>query len=128
MGVADLSLLALLATAILFSIIELGLSAYIVDITDNSFFGTNDRYAFTLFCSIWTILVAGFLLAFPFAHRNSSIHSAHHEHWLAPLTIALNAVTMIFWLACFAALADLYHGFNPIGVAGAQLAFAVILW
>ena len=35
---------------------------------------------------------------------------------------------MLFWLAAFAALADLYNGFSPEGVVGAQLAFAVMLW
>lgn len=50
------------------------------------------------------------------------------ERWFTPTTIALNAVTMIFWLAGFAADADLYNGFSPRGTAGALLAFAVMLW
>ena len=130
MGIIDLSLLGLYATALLFSIIELGISAYIVDVTSRNYYGTSDIYSYTLFCSIWTILVAGFLVAFPIVSRRggNSIQSANHERWMAPLTIALNALTMIFWLAAFAALADRYNGFSPGGVAGAQLAFAVMLW
>jgi Membrane-associating domain len=125
MGLIDLSLFGLYATALLFSVIELGISGYIVDVTSNEFYRTNDRYAFALFCSIWTLLAAGFLVVFPLISRRRDRGS---ERWVSPLTLALNALTMIFWLACFAALADLYHGFNPQGVAGAQLAFAVMLW
>lgn len=129
MGLVDLTLLGLYATALVFSIIELGLSAYIVDVTSNAYYGTNSRYGFALFCSIWTILVAGFLFAFPLlSRRGNSVQGSHHERWMAPLTLALNALTMLFWLACFAALADLYNGFSPRDVAGAQLAFAVMLW
>ena len=129
MGLVDLSLFALYLTALLFSVIELGLSGYIVDVTSNSYYSTNSRYAFALFCSIWTLLVAGFLVAFPFLSRRggNSIQSSHHERWMAPVTITLNALTFIFWLACFSSLADMYFR-SPRGVAGAQLAFAVMLW
>ena len=47
MGHVDLALTSLYATGLLFSIIELGLSAYIVDVaTDYSYFGVNGRYSF----------------------------------------------------------------------------------
>jgi Membrane-associating domain len=130
MGLLDLSLLALYGAALLFAVIELGLSADIVDVTSYGYYGTNERYSFALFCSVWTILVAGFLLVFPFVSKRggNTIQSSHQERWMAPLTIALNGLTMIFWLACFAALADLYNGFSATGLAGAQLAFAVMLW
>lgn len=130
MAFTDLALFGLYATALVFSIIELGLSAYIVDVTSSEFYSTNSRYTFTLFCSVWTIVVTAFLLAFPFLSRRggNSIQSANHERFMAPLTISLNGLTFIFWLASFAALADLYNGFSPRGVTGAQLAFAVMLW
>lgn len=129
MALTDLSLLVLYATAIVFAIIELGLSAYAVDVTDDRWIGS-DRYAYALFCSLWTLIVAGFLLVFPFLaqRRGNNIQSANSERWMAPLTLALNAVTMIFWLACFAAIADLYAGSVIRDVPAAALAFAVMEW
>lgn len=129
MGIVDLAVLALLATAVVFSIIELGLSAHAVDVTSDFYYKTNDRYSYLVFCSVWTLLVTAFLIAFPFvSRRNSSNQAAHHERWLTPLTLVLNTVTMIFWLAGFAALADLYGDYSPHGEPGALLAFAVMLW
>jgi len=124
MGLTDLSILVLLATGLVFSIIELGLSAWAVDVTPDGN-EANDRFGFLVFCSVWTIFVTAFLIAFPIYGTASR---GDVERWYSPLTIALNAVTMIFWLAGFAADADLYNGYNPRGTAGALLAFAVMLW
>lgn len=124
MSLTDLSILVLLATALVWSIIELGLSAWAVDVTPDGN-EANDRFSFLVFCSVWTILVTAFLIAFPYLSRRSK---GDEERWLSPLTIALNAVTMVFWLAGFAADADLYNGYNPRGTAGALLAFAIMLW
>lgn len=124
MGLTDLSILVLLCTAFVFSIIELGLSAWAVNVTPSGYIA-NDRFGFLVFCSVWTILVTAFLIAFPYFGTRSR---GDVERWFTPTTIALNAVTMIFWLAGFAADADLYNGFSPRGTAGALLAFAVMLW
>jgi len=122
MGLTDLVLLVLLCTALVFSIIELGLSADAVDLSIGASVA-HDRFSFIVFCSVWTLLLASFFIFFPyFSLRRDT------ERLLAPLNIALNAVTMIFWLAGFAAVADLFGGGNPQGVAGALLAFAVMLW
>jgi hypothetical protein len=119
---------ALLGTAFIFSIIELGLSAYIVSLTSTRYY-SNSVYNYQLFASIWSLLVTSFFLAWPYLiHSRSSIAKNNNERWLAPLTLALNFVTMVFWLAAFASLADLYNGYNPQDEAGAQLAFAVMLW
>lgn len=124
MGLTDLSILALLGTALVFSIIELGLSAWAVDVTPSGS-EANGRFGFLVFCSVWTIFVTGFLIAFPYFGTPSR---GDVERWYSPLTIALNLGTMIFWLSGFAADADLYNGYNPRGTAGALLAFAVMLW
>ena len=123
-----LILLALLVTSLVFTIVELGLSAYLVHVTASPYY-SNSVYDYLLFCAIWTLLVTAFLLSFPFVGRGKSSIAKHgSERWLAPVTLALNFVTMIIWLAAFASLADMYNGYNPQGVSGAQLAFAVMLW
>jgi hypothetical protein len=129
MALTDLAILGLYATALVFAIIELGLSAHLTDITFRGS-GANDRFGYTVFCSLWTMLVAGFLLVFPILSRRSgnSIQSSHQERWMAPLTITLNSLSMIFWLASFSAIADLYNGVDVDGELAAVLAFAVIEW
>lgn len=151
MVVTDLVTLVLLGTAAVFAIIELGLSAYIVSLGservytyyDPNYAGTGyggyqygTRRAtapaevdFLLFCSLWTLLVTPALIIFPIIWRTKANVGGRDKHTIfGPLTLALNAVTMIFWLAGFAALANLYGGGNPQGIAGALLAFAVMLW
>ena len=131
MGVkaVDNSLWALYGSAVVLSIVELGLSAFIVNALA---YCSGYRYAFALACSIWTFLAAGFLLAFPFVQRKGgfSAPSAHHERFLTPLTIALNGITMVLWLACLAVLVqpNSCRGFFPIGFSFALFAFAVVLW
>jgi hypothetical protein len=129
MALTDLAILGLYATALVFAIIELGLSAHLTDITIDET-SAHDRFGYTVFCSLWTMLVAGFLLVFPMLSRRggNSIQSSHQERWMAPLTLALNSLTMIFWLASFAAIADLYNGVRVTGELAAVLAFAVIEW
>ncbi len=124
----DLPIFVLLITSLIFSIIELGLSAYIVSLTSSRLY-SNSVYDYLLFCSIWSLLVTGFLLIWSYlARARSPITKNSSENWLAPVTLALNFITMIFWLAAFASLANMYGGYNPQNQAGAQLAFAVMLW
>ena len=134
MLVVDIAILALLGTALVFSIIELGLSAYVVSLTDRSYnygYGTYrtetpGEYAFLLFDSLWTLLVVGVLAALDFFGARRGGVSRPYP-WLGWATLALNFLTWVFWLAGFAALAAFFGG-NPRGVGGALLAFAVMLW
>ena len=127
MHLVDTSIFGLLAAGLITSIIELGLSADIVHIFDGYYWWGVDSTAesrsdFLLFCSIWSILVTVLLLLIPLLGRNVHGHSL-----TSPVTLVLTALTMIFWLAGFAAFANLFVG-APTGTAGATLAFAVIAW
>lgn len=156
----DVSLFILLTVALVFSIIELGLSAdavsqgtehgtYFADGAGGFYYGLarggpSSIASFLLFASLWSCIVSGVLLGLPFVQRRralsqnasastaggASSSSYARQYWLEILTLTLNAVTMIFWLAGFADLANLddAYGGNPQGVAGALLAFAVLLW
>lgn len=152
----DLVFLPLLATALVFAIIELGLSAYTDSIATQAvevesydpcyagcgyggydFNGETEpgdapgSVKYLVFASVWTMLITPALAILPMlGHRYNKFwidSSGNPAAWVAPLTLALNAVTMIFWLAGFAALANLFGGTAPQGIAGALLAFAVML-
>jgi hypothetical protein len=124
----DIIIFALLVAALVFTIIELGLSAYVINIT-LSLYVSISTYNYLLFCSLWSFLVTGFLLVWvSLARGKSPVAKTSSEKWLGPVTLALNFLTAVFWLAAFTSLADVYNGYNVEGVLGAQLAFAVLLW
>lgn len=130
MGITDLAILGLMATILVFSIIELGLSAYAVSVTDGTYYGyrrhTPGEYAFLLFNSLWTLLVVGALAVLDFLSGRKGGISRPYP-WLGWATLGLTFITWVFWLAGFSALAAFFGG-NPQGTAGALLAFAVMLW
>jgi hypothetical protein len=130
MPFVDLAILGLLGTILVFSIIELGLSAWAVSVTDGTYYGRRydspGEFGFLLFASLWTLLVVGVLTVLEFlGGRKGGV--SHRFSWLGWATLATNFVTWVFWLAGFSALAAFYGG-NPRGAAGALLAFAVMLW
>lgn len=129
MPFVDLAILGLLATILVFGVIELGLSAYAVSVTDGNRYWRGDapgEYGFLLFASLWTLIVVGVLATLEFfGGRKGGV--SHRYSWLGWATLAVNFVTWVFWLAGFSALAA-YYGGNPRGTAGALLAFAVMLW
>lgn len=127
MHLVDTCIFGLLVAGLITSIIELGLSADIVSLFDGYDYWWGDsapesRSDFLLFCSIWSILITVLLMLIPFLGRNVHGHSL-----TSPVTLVLTTLTMIFWLAGFAAFANLFVG-APTGIAGATLAFAVIAW
>ncbi|RMZ89143.1 hypothetical protein DV736_g3629, partial [Chaetothyriales sp. CBS 134916] len=131
--VLHLVIFALLITSFVFTIIELGLSGHIVSVLSKFELSSTDSisstYNYLVFCSVWTLLVTALLLVWPFFNRSQlPARKDSSEKWLAPLMLALNFVTMVFWLAAFSSLANLYDGLSVRGVAGAQEAFAVLLW
>lgn len=115
----ELITLVLLCTAALFAVVELGISGYVISL----FMGyTLGQIGFLLFCSIWTVGVAVALLILPIVMRRKASAAAGGQHtMLGRITFGLNTITMIFWMAGFAAFASIFGG-------GALLAFAVMLW
>lgn len=120
--------------AILFSIIELGLLAYIVSVYDGanyswygyyySYDNSPDRVNFMLFNAIWSLLVLAYIGLTP-------LYMTSIFHKLAAL--ALEAVTMIFWFAGSIALAVMVgapacHSNGFCSSLEAAIAFGFFLW
>jgi len=126
--------LPLRGVALLFSIIELGLTAYGVSIFDGSvsdgfvtYYYNFGALNFLLFCSLWSILLLIYLIV--------SLRMPHITHLF--VTTALLFITMIFWFAGFVALAVFLgstingacsSGVGSCGVLDAATAFAAFLW
>jgi hypothetical protein len=132
MSPTDITILVLLIAGLVFSIIEVGLSAYSVSFWDNYYafyYGSAPGYlSFLLFASLWTMLRTGFRLVRQLRKTQFPVDaSGRPVAWVPILTLVINTITMIFWLAGFAAYVSLLHGLTPIGVLGALLAFAVML-
>lgn len=117
---------------VLLSIIELGLTAYVVSVYDGSwdngyfYYGgwSPSRVNFMLFNSIWSLLVLAYVGLTP-------LFMTSIFHKLAAL--GLEAITMIFWFAGSIALADFIgvprcHGNDFCGSIQAAVAFGFFLW
>jgi hypothetical protein len=144
MPALEISFLALKGTALVFSIVELGLVAYLVwgfgqtysvrsyiygyGYTYDTVKGTVPSViAFLMFDAVWTVLVSAAVLVVPilFHWRNAT----GHNNWLAPTLIVVYFVTLVFWLAGFADLATILGpGVNYGSHVDAVLAFAILLW
>jgi hypothetical protein len=127
--VAPAVVLGLRGVQVVFAVIVLGLTAYLVD-AFNGPYGYNwspHSINFMLFCSIWTLLVTAFLLVVP-----TRFPQFAHKFVIA----GLEFVTMIFWFAAFIAVAVLWnnsywgwYGHGTIYSVGvAAVVFAAFLW
>lgn len=127
-------LYALLGTAFVFAVIELGLSAY-----TQSLFESASRYSYytaappvvglLIFASILTMLVTGSALFVPWFFASRGPLSRSFKTIMSIVHVGTYFVTMVFWLAGFADLANIM-GPN-VGMsrhADAMLAFAILLW
>lgn len=155
----DTAIVPILALTLLFSIIELGLSAYAAatateyvteSVWDPNFLGIGyggyDHFgktvsasppgpvSFLIFTSLWTMILSCGLLVLSLLSTKIRSKKAFWTDvygtpasWTGPLTLALNTLTMVFWLAGFAVLSVYFGGSNPVGVADAMLAFAIML-
>ncbi|KAI9803532.1 MAG: hypothetical protein M1825_001875 [Sarcosagium campestre] len=131
-------ILILRAVQALFTIIELGLSAYGVSQFSQCYSSIGIDYCdsspgelnFVVFNCIWTILVLAYLIL-------SITILKKFAHGIAAL--ALDAITMIFWFSGFIALAvrvgnsDAYYGNSDVHTPAydalrAAVAFAAFLW
>ncbi|EMR65956.1 hypothetical protein UCREL1_7074 [Eutypa lata UCREL1] len=100
--------------AVVFAIIELGLTAYIANTTRSAFFSF-PRVNFMIFNSVWTLLVLIYVAVTP-------LYLANLHHKLAATVVT--TVTAIFWFAGSIALAVISGG----GVTAAAVAFGFFLW
>jgi len=111
--------------AVVFSIIELGLLGYLVSAYDHPWAETPSQESFMLFNSIWSLLILAYVGLSP-------LYYTRIFHRL--VSLALEAITMIFWFAGSIALAVFiggpYHcGANTYcGSAEAGIAFGFFLW
>lgn len=120
--------------AAVYSIVELGLVAYLVSAYDGTnYYGSGtyysgnwspDRVNFQLFNAIWSLLVLAYVGLTP-------LYMTSLFHKLAAL--ALEAVTMVFWFAGSIALAVYFgapacHGNTFCGSFKAAIAFGFFLW
>lgn len=116
--------------AAVFSVIELGLTAYLVSVYDGYYYGgyysgaSPDRTNFMLFNAIWSLLVLAYVGLTP-------LYMTNLFHKLAAL--ALEAITMIFWFAGSIALAVMIGaprcgGNTFCGSYEAAIAFGFFLW
>ncbi|KAF2866382.1 membrane-associating domain-containing protein [Massariosphaeria phaeospora] len=113
--------LPLRAVQALFSIIVLGLTAYLVDAS----WWTPDSVNFMLFTSVWTLLAVAYLVLAP-----SRFPAAAHKYAIA----GVEALTMIFWFAAWVAVASLWGDFSCTGHSAwcssgtAAIVFAAFTW
>jgi len=108
-----------------FSLVELGLTGYLVSHYDHPWTQTPGQESFMLFNSIWSLLVLAYVGLAP-------LYYTRVFHRLASL--ALEVITMIFWFAGSIALAVFVGGpYNCgantyCGSLEAAIAFGFFMW
>lgn len=145
-----ITIFALVGTGILFSIIDLGLSAYGASVAGKSYdcsYDSGNPYdgtygvvsatckgtvpaaiSFLLFTSLWTLIVGPFTLVYPWLQaRKASVSHESLNRWLSPVIIALFFLTWVFWLSSFADIAT-YNIVYSGSIIQAAVAFAVLNW
>jgi hypothetical protein len=135
----NIILYALLGTSLVFAIVELGLSAFVVSAFDTTqevetWGGLVDVHVkapaivdFMLFASLWTILIAVAAVLLPWFYTRKGSVTPKLNTILAASFVAVYSVTMVFWLAAFADLAT-YVNVIADSYFDALIAFAVLLW
>ncbi|KAM3561563.1 hypothetical protein MY1884_002298 [Beauveria asiatica] len=107
------------AVLVVFLIIELGLTAYLVDRSN----GNESRFNFMLFNSIWTFVIVLY---------TGLVKRVFSGLYHAIVGLALLALTAIFWFAGSIAIAAKIpvncHGVHDCQVAQAATAFGFFLW
>lgn len=106
-------------------IIELGLTAYVVSVTDDAWWSnTPSSFSFMLFNVIWSLLVLIYLAVTP-----AVLARLYHSL----VAVGLLVVTTIFWFAGSIAMAAYIgvpkcHGNNFCQSAQAAVAFGFFIW
>lgn len=140
-----IALYSILATSLVFAIVELGLSAYVASFwggtSEELYYDAYGNYgyrdvtvsipgilAFLIFTSCWTILItpAGVVLSWFYTRKGAS---GKISTILGVVFAVVYFVTMVFWLACFADIASYLGGYTSYSdYLNAVIAFAVLLW
>ncbi|KAJ5096440.1 hypothetical protein NUU61_005796 [Penicillium alfredii] len=145
MPALHLALYALWGSALVFAIVELGLTAYVT-----TFWGSRQTVTwnparsylypkirsstpailiFILFAACWTILAMIACLVLPWLSTRKGVVSSKLNKTLAAIFVAIYLVTIVFWLAAFADIANMLNGnINSFDYLDAIIAFAVLLW
>jgi hypothetical protein len=140
-----IALYVLLGTALLFAIVELGLSAYVVsgysgsfeEYTCNGFscgyqtvkVSTPGILAFLVFVSLWTMIVSVAAAVLPWFYARKGNVTSKLNMILGISTIVVYFITSVFWLACFADIVTIFGAGNVYSdYLNAVVAFAVLLW
>ncbi|KAJ5201368.1 uncharacterized protein N7498_006031 [Penicillium cinerascens] len=140
------ALYALVGTCFLFSVVELGLCAYIASVWSGTrSVGYDDLFAgyvpknvdvstpgiltFLIFSACWSILVAVAALVLPWFYTSKGFVTAKLNAILGIVFAVVYFVTWVFWLACFADIASMLGGFTSYNnFLNAVIALAVLLW
>ncbi|KAJ5605286.1 hypothetical protein N7510_010440 [Penicillium lagena] len=142
----DIALYAILGTSLVFSIIELGLAAYVASAWtgahqvsyynpweggysyENVNISAPPILDFLIFTAVWTMLVTGASLFLPWFFTRKGFSSKLNTI-LGIVFTAVYFVTMVFWLAAFADITSyLGGGTSTSDYLNAVIAFAVLLW
>lgn len=141
-----IALWALLGTCLAFSIIELGLTAYVATIWDGTrevpYWDPYQGYVyksahvdtpgivdFLLFSACWSILASVAAIVLPWFYTRKGVVSAMLNTILGVTSSVVFFVTSVFWLACFADIESLLGGGTSYNdYLNAVIAFAVLLW
>lgn len=145
-----ITLLALLGSALVFFIIQLGLLGHAIALfnqvievpvyTDGDGYGygftityettkigTPPIIAFLIFAAVWSVVVSAAAVGVPVCFHAKGKHG--YNAWLAPALIGVYFVTWVFWIAGFVDLAvvvgDSLAGSPYIN---AIIAFGVLVW
>lgn len=141
-----IALYVLLGSALLFAIIELGLTGFIISqyggsrrelscdsYTDCSYVNVKNSvpgiFGFVIFTAVWTMLVTVAAAVLPWFYARKGGVTTKFNMILGIVTIVVYFVTCIFWLASFADIVSEYNsGFGYGDYLNAVIAFAVLLW
>jgi hypothetical protein len=127
MAFLEVAVLPLRVVQALFTIIVLGLTAYIVDAYTNPWASWSPHSVnFMLFTSIWTLLAVVYLVLTP-----TRFPRAAHKFAI----LGVEALTMIFWFAAWVAVAALWGDWwkparngSVWGAGVAAIVFGAFIW
>lgn len=136
-------LVILRSVAFVIAIIELGLTAYASQWSHDDYYespygdwGVNHSSPasvnFLIFSSVWSLLALIYII---YVHVIANRHGSAHKYD-SYAVLGLDAMTAIFWLAGFIALAKLVGGFDAgsgnsnhfLAAIEASVVFGAILW
>ena len=142
-----IALYAITGTCFAFSVIELGLCAYVVavftgsrtesyydfltgnEVSQTVHVSTPGILAFLVFSAVWSMLVSVVGLGLPSLLTSKGKATVKLNSILGVIFAVLYGVTWVFWLACFADIAANLDGITSYNdYLNAVIAFAVLLW